>query len=252
MLIQIRRAAVPLLLLPALLGHERAGSTEQSDAKTWVGRYQEIEEYLRTAECVSMTTFGPSRAVRCNLPPGGPVARMAWRPLPPGVYRGFRESYKAEIAAYEMDKLLKLDMVPPIVERQLEGNKGAAQLWVENIVELKDGASPEEAVRAKWENQLLQMAMFDDLIGYRDRNLANTLRDASWQLILIDHSRAFAVSSELPRKLTRIDRTLWDKMEKLTRAQLDLALKSWLDENEIAAVVERRERMRAEIKSLPE
>ena len=47
---------------------------------------------------------------------------MAWRSLPPGVYRGFRESYKAEIAAYELDKLLKMDMVPPSVERQLEGN----------------------------------------------------------------------------------------------------------------------------------
>ncbi len=250
-MIRLRRAAVPLLLLPALLGHERAGSTEQSDAKIWVGRYQEIEEYLRTAECVSKTTFGPSRAARCNLPAGGPVARMAWRPLPPGVYRGFRESYKAEIAAYEVDKLLKLDMVPPTVERQLEGTTGAAQVWVENIVGLKDSSSPEEATRAKWENQLLRMAMFDDLIGYRDRNLGNTLRDASWQLILIDHSRAFTATSELPRKLTRIDRALWDTMEKLTRAQLDTVLKPWLDENEIAAVVERRERMRAEIKSLP-
>ena len=66
----------------------------------------------RTAECVSMEVRCQYRA-RCTLPPGGPVARMAWRPLPPGVHRGFRESYKTEIAAYELDKLLKLDMVPP-------------------------------------------------------------------------------------------------------------------------------------------
>jgi hypothetical protein len=250
-MIRPRRAAALLLVLPALLGYEQSGSSEQSDAKIWVGRYGEIEEYLRTAECVRMTTFGPSRAARCELPPGGPVARMAWKPLPPGVYRGFRESYKAEIAAYEIDKLLKLDMVPPTVERQLEGNTGAAQVWVENIVGLKDGALPEEAARGKWENQLVRMAMFDHLIGYRDRNLTNTLRDAAWQLILIDHSRAFTAHSELPRKLTKIDRALWDTMEKLTRAQLDTALKPWLDEPEIAAVVERRARMRAEIKSLP-
>ena len=72
---------------------------------------------------------------RCTLRPGGPVARMAWKTLAPGIYRGFFASYKNEIAAYELDKLLKLDMVPPTVERQLQGITGAAQLWVENVVD---------------------------------------------------------------------------------------------------------------------
>jgi hypothetical protein len=239
-----------LVLLPMLLGQDRSLSSAQSDARIWVGRYQEIEEYLRTAECVSMTTFGANRAARCNLPSGGPVARMSWKPFPPRVYRGFRESYKAEIAAYEMDKLLKLDMVPPTVERRLEGNSGAAQVWVENIVSLKEGAAPEEAVREKWETQLVRMTMFDDLIGYRDRNLGNTLHDASWQLILIDHSRAFPANADLSRKVTKVDRGLWDAISRLTRAQLDTVLKRWLDEPEIAAIVERRENMAAEIKPL--
>ena len=38
---------------------------------------------------------------------------------------GFQDSYKAEIAAYELDKLLTLDMVPPAVERVLQGIKGS-------------------------------------------------------------------------------------------------------------------------------
>ena len=63
----------------------------------------------------------------------------------------------------EIDKLLTLDMVPPTVERQLDGNTGAAQVWVENIIGLKDGAPPEEAVRGKWETQLTRAAMFDAL-----------------------------------------------------------------------------------------
>ena len=77
-MVRLRRAALPLLLLPALLGHEGAGSAEQAGSKIWVGRYREIEEYLRTAECVTKTTLGAGLS-RCNLPPGGPVARMAWR-----------------------------------------------------------------------------------------------------------------------------------------------------------------------------
>jgi len=234
----------------AFLGQGQPASTQRNGAKIWVGRYQEIEEYLRTAECVSMELFEPANAARCTLRPGGPVARMAWRSRL-GVYRGFRESYKAEIAAYEVDKLLKMDMVPPSVERQLEGNTGAAQLWVENVSAVKENASPGESNRADWENQLARMTMFDNLIGYRDRSLGNMLRDVEWNLILLDHSRAFRDGNELPRKMNRVDQGFWTKIESLTRNQLDAALRAWLADNEIGAILDRREKMRAEIKSLP-
>ena len=124
-MIRRRSVAILLICLPAFLGcRGQPALTQGLGAKMWVGRYQEIEEYLRTAECVSKYGTDPRKATRCTLPPGGPFPRMAWRSLPPGVYRGFWESYKADIAAYEMDKLLKMDMVPPGVERQLQGVKG--------------------------------------------------------------------------------------------------------------------------------
>ncbi len=188
---------------------------------------------------------------RCTLRPGGPVARMAWRALPPGVHRGFSVSYRADIAAYQLDKLLKLDMVPPSVERQIQGNKGAAQLWVENVVDAMDPALPPQTEKAHWEGQLVRMTMFDTLIGSRDRNLQNMLRDRAWNLILLDHSRSFTAGTELVHKLNRIDEGFWATIESLTRSQLDAALGAWLDENQIKAILDRRERMRAEIRSLP-
>jgi hypothetical protein len=127
---------------------------------------------------------------------------MAWRSLPPGTYRGFWESYKAEIAAYELDKLLRMDMVPPTVERQLQGHNGAAQLWVENVFGVKAAESPGEANRADWEDQLARMTMFDDLIGNRDRNQEHA-RDADGT----DSARSFTGvrgGTELP-ELSRID-----------------------------------------------
>ena len=232
-------------------GQRQPASTQGPSAKIWVGRSQEMEEYLRTAECVSMETLGPNRAQRCTLRPGGPVARMAWRSLPPGNYRGFWESYKTEIAAYELDKLLKMDMVPPTVGRQLQGNTGAAQLWVENVFGVKADESPGEANRSAWESQLVRMAMFDDLIGNKDRNRGNMLRDAAWNLMLLDHSRAFGADPELPHKLSRIDEGYWARIESLTRKELDAALHAWLGENEITAILDRRERMRVEVRSLP-
>jgi hypothetical protein len=240
-----------LLCLPVLLGQGQLASNEGPGAKIWVGRHQEIEEYLRSAECMSIEKLGFGSAVRCTLRPGGPFARLAWKPLPPGIYRGFKESYKADIAAYEVDKLLKMDLVPPTVERQIEANKGAAQLWVEDVVDLKANAVPGEADRANWENQLVQMKMFDNLIGYHDRNTGNMLRDAAWQLILIDHSRAFRDGTDTPHKLDRIDARLWSRIESLTRPQLDATLGAWLDAAEIKAILDRREKMRAEVKLLP-
>ena len=77
------------------------------------------------------------------------------------------------------------------------------------------------------------------------------IRDAEWNVILLDHSRAFRTGSELPVKMTRIDGAFWTKMESLTRPQLDAALRALIGEHEIPAILDRRERMRAEIKSLP-
>jgi hypothetical protein len=244
-------ALAALLISLPTLGPWQPPSPEPGDAKTWVGRYQEMEDYLRTAECVSIVASAPDSAARCTFRPGGPVARMAWRSLPPGVHRGFRQSYKSEIAAYELDKLLKMDMVPPSVERRLKGNTGAAQQWVENVVDATDPAVPSGADRTHWDDQLVRMAMFDNLIGNRERNRRNMLRDAEWNLILIDHSRAFGTDTGLHHKMSRIDAAYWAKIEGLTRNQLDAALHGWLDQPEIQAILDRRETMRGEIRLLP-
>jgi hypothetical protein len=232
------------------LGQGPPGSNPPPAAKIWVGRHQEIEDYLRTAECVKLEFFGGYRAGRCTLRPGGPVARMAWRPLPPGVHGGFRESYKAEIAAYELDKLLEMEMVPPTVERQLAGARGGAQVWVENIVDLTTDESPPTLHRTAWEMQVARMTMFDNFIGNAGRNRGNTLRDGAWNLILIDHSRAFGVEAELYHKMNRIDVAYWDRLERLTRKQLETVLGPWLDGNAIDAFLLRRDKMRIEIKTL--
>jgi hypothetical protein len=250
-MVGLPRVIVLLAWMPTVLGQAQSHSDEHG-AKTWVGRNQEIEEYLKTAECMSMRWFTPNVAAQCTLRPGGPVARMAWRSRPPGIYRGFRESYKAEIAAYELDKLLKMDMVPPTVERQLEGSAGAAQQWVENVVDAMDPALPPGEIRTRWENQLVRMTMFDNLIGNRGRNRRTMLHDAAWRLVLIDHTRAFGVETELPHKMDGIDQAYWGVIERLTRKQLDDALRVWVDPPEIDAILGRRESMRAAIKSRPE
>ena len=230
----------------------RQSATKDVDARIWLGRHQEIEEYLRTAECVSSDTVRLSLpgSLRCTLVPGGPVARMYWRPTTPGIIRGFWMSYKAEIAAYELDKLLKLDMVPPAVEREFKGVRGSMVLWVENLASWMSPDPPPDAIRGRWERQLARMTMFDDLIGNQRRQAGNSVRDGQWNLILLDHVATFRSGTELPSPLTRIDADLWERMQKLTRRQLDTTLRPWLDDNEIAGIIARRERMKTEINRL--
>jgi hypothetical protein len=244
-----RRLGALTVCLLAIVSQGHPAYSQELSAKTWVGRYQEIEEYLKTAGCVSMQRFEMG-AARCVLPSGGPIARMAWRQIPPGVYRGFWTSFKADLAAYELDKLLKMDMVPPTVERQFDGNIGSAQQWVENVRDLKTAPTPPESARAEWERQQARMMMFDNLIGNRGRDSANVLVDATWNFILIDHARAFRPDTDLRHRLSLVDPSLWEKIQGLTRAQLDARLGSWLDEKEIAAILDRRERMKAEIDRL--
>ena len=242
---------LPLFVASISQGSAQRGSPETPvSSKTWVGHYREVEEYLRTAECTLIdlrknSPSGPS-TMRCTLRPGGPVARFGWKTSPNGASRGFRERYTAEIAAYEVDKLLKLEMVPPTVERVLEGHTGAGTMWVEGAIGLQD-----QTVRApdaaRWQAQLARMAMFDALIGNGARNRANTLRDPVWNLILIDHSRAFGPATEPVPDLSNIDQELWARIEGLTREQLDTALGAWLDKEQISAILERRESMKAAI-----
>ena len=96
----------------------------------WAGHEPEIEKMLAEGKVLKLedVPIGVTKPQRATLE-GAPV-RFAWKPLRPGYSKGFMESYKAEIAAYKFDRLLGLNMVPPIVERKIDGRYGAAVMWI--------------------------------------------------------------------------------------------------------------------------
>jgi hypothetical protein len=210
----------------------------------WAGHESAIEQILKEGkvgkmEAVPVGVTKPQRASLVDHP-----MRFAWKPLTPGYSKGFMESYKAEIAAYKLDRMLGMNMVPPIVERSMNGRNGAAVLWVENTrswsVE-KPPQGPEPA----WSLQLTRMKMFDLLIANIDRNQGNLIYDHDWHLFLIDHSRAFTGKKDLKgmAELGRVDRKLWDKMAALTIEDLDRGLDKWVGTNEKKALLARRDLM---------
>ena len=164
---------------------------------------------------------------------------------------GYNESYKAEIAAYELDRLLDMHMVPPVVERQVEGRIGAAVLWIEQTKGW-DMNKPIQGPEPRWSRQVSRMKLFDQLIANIDRNQGNLLYDADWHLFLIDHSRAFTARTSLDGIAVPgvIDRQLWQRMEALTAADLERELGAWLGADERKALLARRDRMRANIERM--
>jgi hypothetical protein len=215
----------------------------------WAGHEPEIEKMLAEGKVLKLEAvpIGVTKPQRATLE-GEPAMRFAWKALRPGYSKGFMESYKAEIAAYKFDRMLGLNMVPPIVERNMNGSNGAAVLWVENTrgwsVE-----KPPQGPEPKWSLQLTRMKMFDLIIANIDRNQGNLIYDSDWHLFLIDHSRAFIGKKDLKgmAPLGRVDRDLWNKMAALTIEDLDRGLDNWVGTNEKKAILIRRDLMAKQI-----
>ncbi|HSL24128.1 MAG TPA: hypothetical protein VK886_21520 [Vicinamibacterales bacterium] len=252
-------AAIPALAQEAAQATTAQPTTAQAtleSALTWIEQREAIEEYLRIAKVVSMETLkvGVTRPRRAVLAEGGLVPAMAWKVVPPGRPSGYWESYKSEIAAYELDKLLGLNMVPPTVERRIQGDTGAAVMWcspTKNFKEMGGVPTPPGPHVARWVRQLVRAKMFDNLIGNRDPNLGNWLVDPSWNLILIDHTRAFTTEKDLVhKKMDHVDAELWEKMKALTLETLTPVLQKWVGRGEIRAMLERRDRMQQEFEKL--
>ena len=217
----------------------------------WLGQEQRIEEHLRTASITSIEDIGTgvTRPRRGHLTPGEPVESLAWKALPPGRRGGYWESYKSEIAAYELDRLLNLRMIPPAVERSVGSDTGAAIMWVTGMKSVKElgGKVP---TGPQWSKPIRKMVMFDNLIRNIDRNAGNILIGGAGDMILIDHSRAFTTDRKLQNKMERVDAELWERMQALTRENLSGALGRWLDDDAIMAILQRRDVMVAEVDKL--
>ena len=71
--------------------------------------------------------------------------------------------------------------------------------------------------------------------------------DPAWNLILIDHTRAFVGGKDMVHEMNYIDKALWERMLSLDENGLKEALEPWLDGGQIEGLIERRDRMKKEI-----
>jgi hypothetical protein len=223
-------------------------------ARTWVGHYAELEEYLRTApvERIEEVPIGVTKPKRVFFARGGPVESATFKVLPMGRRSGYWEAHRSEVAAYELDRLLGLDMVPVTVERHVEGKLASVQLWVEGCRMIKDVDQSACPRPDEWARQVCRQRVFDNLVANIDRNAGNILVDDAWNLILIDHSRAFG-SNSIPfeKEMTRVDRELFARLKTLDEGRLMERVRPWLlSDGSVRDILKRRDKIVARFEKL--
>jgi hypothetical protein len=219
----------------------------------------EAEEFLRTAEIVDRerVPVGVTEPHRVTLEDSSRTARAIWKTisefspkkefhdgLPPEI--GFRDSYKSEVAAYELDKLLGFGFVPPTVMRRVRRTKGSIQLWIEDCMTEGDrrqqGLKPPDA--SEWAKQMYDARLFHQLIHDSDyRNASNLLVDKNFRLWVVDHSRAFRTQARLLNQdyLRRFSRQHLERLRQLTPELLEDKLGEWLTSRQRKGLLARRD-----------
>ncbi len=161
----------------------------------------------------------------------------------------FKDSYRFNVAAYELGRLLGLeDWIPVSIERRLSGRTGALTWWIDEV-QMDERARYEKHIQPPdmrlWNWQMCTIRTFDQLIANIDRNLENVVIDQHWRAWMIDHTRAFRMDRRIrePRNLTQCDRTLLARMRALDGAVLKERLGRYLTSFEIQGLLARRDQI---------
>jgi hypothetical protein len=160
-------------------------------------------------------------------------------------------SYKYVLAAYELNKILDLNLIPPTVGRKINRRKGSLMLFVDQpfISEgdrRQKGIEPPDA--EEFEKALAEVRIFEHLILFscicNQRDLDNILiqTDGDWKIWMIDLDEAFAPATRLIRgcEITCCTKELFQKILDLKEEVVEARLKPYLSEEELNALIVRR------------
>jgi hypothetical protein len=166
-----------------------------------------------------------------------------------GLEMDFRDSWRNNVAAYRLDRLMGLRMIPVTVSRNDEYKLGSFTWWIDDVLmtEKERYTKKIKALDAEaWNRQVFVVRVFDQLIYNTDRNLGNLVIDKDWRLWMIDHSRGFKIFKEL--KLEKnlgalCEADLLAGLRKLDKATLMPLMKGLLAEGQVDGLLGRRDKI---------
>ncbi len=238
-----------------------AQAAPQAGAAAAPARPLAVEEqitFLKTARVVSSRKIGKgiTGALRVVLTDGtrthdAAFQSVAEEPRFDGRKRAgelrFTDHYRYNIAAWRLAAHLGLGaMMPPTVERHVDGRSGALSWWVDDVMmdEAEREAKNQQPPDARsFTRQRQRMAVFAELVRDTDRNKGNVVYTNDWRVIMLDFSRAFRLETPLrtPSLFAICDRALLAAMRALTRDELNRVLDRSLTGDETKAILARRD-----------
>jgi hypothetical protein len=208
----------------------------------------EIEDFLRLAVVTGSpkpASVGRTEPWKVNLQYSGIQHRGQFKyinrrrpdPLP--------DSYKYELAAYELNKHLGLSFIPPVVEREINGTPGALQWFIENVVRESERKRQDlhPADSDAFGQAMDDLKVFLNLVNSPCNNEEDILiqRD-SGKVYRVDLSEAFAPDKETIQgcEIQRCSRKLYKGLLDWDQDKVKLLLTPFLNEDELRALDARR------------
>ena len=162
----------------------------------------------------------------------------------------FLDSYKADIATYRLSRLLGMEMIPPGVERQIDGVDGVVRMWIEDLesyeewIDQGNTGTPDSLYLRR---QLKDQIAFDLLIRNTDRNQSNINWDPDWNLWMIDQTRSLAKDPGLrdqeKKKFKGCSRSFYEAAKALEMKEIQQELGDYIGTFEIKALLKRRDKL---------
>jgi hypothetical protein len=209
---------------------------------------EELQRLLEQGEIVSQTTDEAGRIFVKVSDGKRTVSALFKKRMGRGFYPG--------VAAYRLDRLLKLDMVPVTALREVGGRAGSLQFLTERYSdEARRSASGRgSGASCSLPDQWGAMYVFDVLIYNEGRSMQRMLYDlTNWQLMLSEHDRAFGNRKGRPKHLAAVSIDVskgWQTaLAGLTDDVLAANLSDVLDKRRIKSLAARRDELLATVKS---
>ncbi len=248
----VRSRRLPALLIFAFACAAQAQEPNLSE--------QQMRDFLLNAKVIKhkQTSKGVTSPYRLTLTDGTITHDAAFQSIDESKPRmefgngkfeiNFVDSYRYDIAAYELAKILGIgDMMPVTVERRWQEKTGALSWWIPTMMDeekrLRENIQPPDP--EAWNRQMHKMRVFTQLVYDTDRNLGNVLITPEWQLYMIDFTRAFRLYSDLlsPKNISNCDRKLLQSLRDLKAEEVTAKAGRYLRKPEIKAVMQRRDKL---------
>jgi hypothetical protein len=156
------------------------------------------------------------------------------------------------VAAFRLDRLLDIEMVPVSVVREVQGKDGSLQFLPDNIADEAErsannlGGGAWCSIGEQWPS----MYVFDVLIYNQGRSQERILYDrSSWRLMLSEHDRAFSTKKGRPAHLKNVPIEVslgWrNALSELSDEAIVESLSDVLDKRRLQALIARRDELLA-------